>query len=248
MSRFETELAWLGGFFDAEGTISYMEMLNKKYTRWSIFNTDKTMIIKAQRIVEEVIGHVPKICNIKAQKENYKDGFQISVNSVYDVLLLCHKMLPYLYGKKKQCSSAIEFMENKLYPLIAGLKGEIKPLDEDVAWLAGFIEGDGMIRIRERSKYTAWHLALTNTSMEIINNGKRIIESIIKREVKVYKKTPTKNTKVWYVYEIGRGEDILVILKLILPYLSGKKTKAEEAIASISEKFSYLIKLYGGHN
>ena len=121
-SSLNQELAWLFGFFIAEGTCGiYKYGKNIKYS-WRIVNQDKKLLIKAKSIIEKQLGLDSTILDIRKSSATYalipKDNF---------------KML-------------VEYFRNQCY------RGEEKAVPTHVlhaqvdakrAFLNGIIEGDG---------------------------------------------------------------------------------------------------------
>jgi hypothetical protein len=121
----------------------------------------------------------------------------------------------------------------------AGLDNQQATL-EDLAWLAGIVDGEGYIgmqleRIRRHSvvRRASVGLQISNTDEDIALKAVSIIKKIgVNPYLKVDSTALRKSSKkIVYVVSIHRMAVLLKVLKPILPYLTGnKKTRAELVI------------------
>jgi len=114
--------------------------------------------------------------------------------------------------------------------------------EPEKAWLAGFVDGEGYIGITYQIKKE------TNSSsasdiyhplLIIVNTNKEALEYIrrIMCAGTIYDgKLPKKNEKPSYQYKVSKRDDILVILRLILPYLKIKKRQGNLLIKFIERR------------
>ena len=102
----DTDLAWLGGIWDGEGSIAFFTSTEKSGTKKlkpcvNVVNTDIAIINKARKILEE-LG-----CNFVFQEykpKNKKHSLRydlISHNQRYIILFL-QAVMPYLFSVKRQ--------------------------------------------------------------------------------------------------------------------------------------------------
>lgn len=121
---------------------------------------------------------------------------------------------------------------------------------EDLAYIAGILDGEGCIQVRLLKRKTQkWN----NLKTEIIitNTCKELIEWLSRKLSLSIHEKQHKNPK-WktcYYVKIGNIYECLLFLKAVLPYLIAKRKQAEEAIKLISEYLSTpkgeRIKKYG---
>ena len=101
----------------------------------------------------------------------------------------------------------------------------------DVAYIAGFFDGEGCIRIKRASQgggsYYVW-VAITNSNKEILD----YVETIFGGQVRKAEKTVNK---VIYHYLITSSEAV-DMLKVLLSFLKEKRQQAELAIMFHKEK------------
>lgn len=109
----DTELAWLGGIIDGEGSVIIFSHTEKNGSRKicpsvSIVNTDLGIINKARKILEELgLSFVLQDRSRYKQKKHYKDQYAlISRNQKYITTLLLH-ITPYLFSNKRQAAELV---------------------------------------------------------------------------------------------------------------------------------------------
>lgn len=91
--------------------------------------------------------------------------------------------------------------------------------EEELAYLAGFIDGEGYIGISKNSSYGELQISITNTNEDII----RLIAKWFKGSVRlVEKKENHKDCWRFGVY----SEDAVTLLKAVYPYLFVKREQA----------------------
>lgn len=94
-----TEIAWLAGFFDGEGTLGiYYGGRNGKYPCWSlaIYNTDKKSLDYCMEITG--VGHVHSRKRIL--KEGYKRQWTWEIKRQRNIVSILKQMIPFLQIKR----------------------------------------------------------------------------------------------------------------------------------------------------
>lgn len=110
----------------------------------------------------------------------------------------------------------------------------------DLAYLAGIIDGEGTLTVthwdRKRRgkkkgiiKYLTPRLTISNTSMILMNESRRILEEICCVNVSKsnHVKKQKKHYKQCYQFAVSGKPNILKVVNLILPYLKVKKKHGE---------------------
>lgn len=121
-----------------------------------------------------------------------------------------------------------------------------KTITTDVAYIAGFFDGEGCIRIKKASQggnsYYIW-VAITNSNKEILDSVLNMFGGSVKQAEKTV-------NKVIYHYLITSSEAI-DMLKVLLSFLKEKRQQADLAISfhenkerlSPSSKEEYYLKM-----
>ena len=103
------------------------------------------------------------------------------------------------------------------------------PLKKDYIYLAGFIDGEGCIRVNNAPR-----LHITNTNKDIMDWIKDNFGGYLWAEEKSY----IENAKTRYIWEIS-SRKLLVLLLEILPYLRVKKPQAK----LVTEYYNSAVKI-----
>lgn len=107
----------------------------------------------------------------------------------------------------------------------------------EAAWLGAMVDGEGSIVLRK----------LTNGSEQVIvqvcNSNVEIISTCLRLagEGCIYLRTMTRQPEHWlpvWFWIITRQKSVQKLLLQILPYLAGKREKAEHALAFLSAKLA----------
>jgi intein-encoded DNA endonuclease-like protein len=104
----------------------------------------------------------------------------------------------------------------------------------DLSYIAGFVDGEGSIYLNAKNKsfLGQWRIGICNTDKPVIDWMLMKLACGVVREY-----LPRKGQhKIAYVLDINRQGDVCAILKVLLPYLRVKKSKAFEAIQDIEAK------------
>lgn len=115
--------------------------------------------------------------------------------------------------------------------------------DTDLAWLAGFLDGEGTIGIgRTNGKnykhaYYRPYIQAPNTDDRPIKVMANIIESITGKEQSItINKSPNKQ-KNMYRIRIATQWELLMLLPMLMPYLTCKKEQAELTLSFVKRRF-----------
>jgi len=109
-----------------------------------------------------------------------------------------------------------------------------EPTPEQLAWLAGIFDGEGSIILNfmKKRKYPYIGFHITNTNISLLSKVQMILQIILNRPIKMYKK---KNTNYsvglncnmqCYSIDFRAQKDVFKVLNLLMPYLTSKKPKA----------------------
>jgi len=104
----------------------------------------------------------------------------------------------------------------------------------DIAWLAGIIDGEGCVGQYQngRHPYLQARIDIANTDFGILNEVRRILDGWF--IVYSYKKSPSySNRKQCYYIRILRKMEVRFVLEKCLPYL--KSIKGYKAIAILEK-------------
>lgn len=98
--------------------------------------------------------------------------------------------------------------------------------ETDLAWAAGFIDGEGCIYIAESRGYYKLVISVGNTNRESVDKLKTIFNcgTIIHK-----KSNPSKNQKEFYIYR-STGNDAYNIIQLIRDYTIIKRLQIDVGI------------------
>ena len=129
-----TELAWLAGIWDGEGTfgINRLKRKNEKsyayHGRLTLSNTSEEMICEIERIFG-LLGVKAHFWREKtSRKPTHKKAVHITLNKQDHVRYVCEKIQPYIVAKKERVSILLEYViSRQQYKKIAirGEKGRI---------------------------------------------------------------------------------------------------------------------------
>ena len=119
--------------------------------------------------------------------------------------------------------------------------------ETDLAYIAGFIDGEGSISIihhATKSKGIRWdtRINITNTNKEVLE----FISNILPVKHRLFYEDERRNPswkKRWYLV-INRQKDIKLLLELIYSYLILKKKQAEIMLKFIDSRLSHRTGRY----
>ena len=108
------------------------------------------------------------------------------------------------------------------------------PIKEDMAWLAGIIDGEGciLLRLPPEGGYHLCRVIIVNTDNGILEEVKRIYDEWQVFYTQQRKPISTNGHKPCYTVEVNRRMECQFLLGQILPYLksNSRKTKANELL------------------
>jgi hypothetical protein len=116
------KLAWLGGIWDGEGTITvFLTHRDGGEARYHpalvLTNTNDVIISEAVKILDEIGVRMILFRNHKANP-NYKDSYQLTTRKLTSVKRFCETMMPFLVGKKAQAELTLRFVNSRLNSFI----------------------------------------------------------------------------------------------------------------------------------
>ena len=118
------------------------------------------------------------------------------------------------------------------------------PKEQDLAWLAGFIDGEGSIII---SRYKAKDgriklcpiIDITNTCQATILHCKKILDSLDTSYHIQFKKKQGKKNQDSYSLVTRNNQYIYKTITYLLPYLVTKASQAEMTLEFVVKKLDY---------
>ena len=119
------------------------------------------------------------------------------------------------------------------------IKITIPSSKEDLAYIAGILDGEGCIQVR-LLKHNGSKWGMMKCEVIIVNTSKELIDWLSKKlnlDIGVRKRKNPKWKPCYYVKTTNMYE-VLLLLKALLPYLIVKRKQAEEAIKLIEEYLS----------
>lgn len=107
----ETDLAWLAGFFDGEGTISLGASRGRISPIVSVVNTNLPNLGRVRAVTATLLGHDVRIHERKGKDaQAARPAFVASFSSHIDADVLLNAMYGYLVGKRRQASLVLQFL------------------------------------------------------------------------------------------------------------------------------------------
>lgn len=114
-----TDLAWLAGVIDGEGTIGMIKRkvyAKGKYqydARFSVANTNAEVMHHVIQIIRS-LGVEPYICQREPSKDHHKSAVQVDLRRMAKVRTVLVAILPYLVCKKAQAEILLAFIDRRL--------------------------------------------------------------------------------------------------------------------------------------
>jgi hypothetical protein len=110
------QLAWLGGIWDGEGTITFVLKQHIKYQpTCSVVNTNKIIIDKVIHILED--NKIPHWVHFYEATKTWKRRWRVEVSGLRRTKKFLIVLMPYLVSKKQQAALMLEFVESRLKKL-----------------------------------------------------------------------------------------------------------------------------------
>jgi hypothetical protein len=116
----ETDIAWLAGVFDGEGTLSLGKNNGTKHPDWNarkitlvVPNSDERLILRAVEIFERM-GITPYITCGEPNAHQNLDRWRVCVTQREDVRKVVIALIPYLTAKREQAILMRRYVESRL--------------------------------------------------------------------------------------------------------------------------------------
>ena len=119
MKPTDTDIAWLAGIVDGEGTIGVHRSNAKAYKHpylrpaLQIANTDLRILEKARSVLTAITGNPHNLVVTNKGGDGCKRGYRIKVSTQHELMLVLPLLLPHLAGKAEQASIALDFCKRK---------------------------------------------------------------------------------------------------------------------------------------
>lgn len=147
------DLAWLGGIWDGEGTISLRRSLQKRGNKNPQFSPRVSMVNTNSAILEKVVNILDSLEIKYYFREKDQGGFAgsrrqcflVSVETLGNAVKLLVAIRPYLVGKRFQCDMLLKFCESRLRK-IRNPKGgnhRVEYSAQELEWLDAVIQENG---------------------------------------------------------------------------------------------------------
>lgn len=102
--------------------------------------------------------------------------------------------------------------------------------ENDLAWLAGYIDGEGCFSIFPYQSHgntcIGYKFSTANTNVENIRRVKDILSSMFNREVRYTPYVNKTRDKVAYWIHVSRATELEALIRAVLPHLAGKRPQA----------------------
>jgi len=115
----DTDIAWLAGIVDGEGTISVHRSNAKRYKHpylvpvLQIANTDLRILEKARSVLTAITGNPHNLIVSNKGGNGCKRGYRIKVGTQHELVLVLPLLMPFLQGKAEQASITLDFCKRK---------------------------------------------------------------------------------------------------------------------------------------
>lgn len=97
----------------------------------------------------------------------------------------------------------------------------------NLAWLAGFVDGEGYLGLISRGTRYVTQVSIANTNLTVMKKVSEILmEMAINHSLTTTDKNNLKNGKKYHIVQINRFESIATLLAELMPYLVAKKQEA----------------------
>lgn len=113
-----------------------------------------------------------------------------------------------------------------------------KPNEVELAWFAGFVDGEGTIHfsVEKKTGVIQPRFNLVNTSLAAAEQCKRILSMVLQREIRWEVRPAKYNWLPQYKFRVKNHEEEKVLLEMLLPYLICKKPQAELMLRYLAVK------------
>jgi len=242
------QLSWLGGFLDSDGSLGIHPKPEKRTVRyipgiWINGICPQTFIHIDNLLKEHKIGHYLYCRRPRRGKLQYV----IRVQGIKRCNTCLQTILPFIVIKREEANLMAEFIDSRLSKphnspytereleivgKISDLKSERRPLGMDrkinkLAWLAGFVDGDGSIGIYRDHKHKLLpRLCIGTTSQATYEYLGELLNGLGLSVSKTYRKAKGKAPAYYSVSAVGSTR-IKPFLTALLPYLITKRQEAQ---------------------
>lgn len=132
----DTDLAWLAGIWEGEGSILLYSRPKSNNTiqitpNVTMTNTDVSIVNKARKIIEEMGCNFSWREYTPKGKDSYKKCFKISSAHAGNIQIFLEHILPFMYGLKKAYGETLLAFVSRRVEKAKNQKGGIKHLRYD---------------------------------------------------------------------------------------------------------------------
>lgn len=139
----ETDIAWLAGIFDGEGTITVTHNGSTKHpgqnarkTEMVIPNGDERLILRSIEVLESM-GIKPYVTCLEPASHQRLKRWRVGITKRSDILILTEKLIPYLTAKREQAILLKRYVASRIErELASGNRLTRKPISEEEAFLS----------------------------------------------------------------------------------------------------------------
>jgi hypothetical protein len=115
----DTQLAWLAGLWDGEGSITIFSHTEKNGTKklcptLLVVNTDMTIIAEAKKLLDELDTSF-HLFERRTNNPKHKNAFQLSTRNAGYIEKVLTAILPYLVGKKAQAELTLQYVKKRAH-------------------------------------------------------------------------------------------------------------------------------------
>ena len=107
----ERDLAWLGGFWDADGSIGIAKRSTYLVPFASCANTNEVLIKNVERILDKAEIDYHLDYQDRGERKNAKPAWAVRMECRKRVYRFCQMIEPYLVGKRTQAQLVMEWCE-----------------------------------------------------------------------------------------------------------------------------------------
>lgn len=129
----ETELAWLAGWWDGEGSIGiFIQRQPQRNSHFGLRTSIQASTCDEESVTQ--IGRIVKGLGVQSfaytynekHPERHRDAFYIRLHRLTDILIVAPRLLPYAVTKKRQWELILEFAQSRMEGRAVDAKGNVK--------------------------------------------------------------------------------------------------------------------------
>jgi hypothetical protein len=177
----DLDLGWLGGFFDAEGTMRVRRTKLYPVFELSVVNTDSTLIEKCKEILAQI--SITYSESKRKRSERHKICWTLSTGSTKCILTFARNISFHAPHKWNNITEAVRWFskpKKTRKPVQGSVRNTWTP-EFRRGWLGGFFDGEGTCvfvkKCGEKLHATYW-LNIPNTDPALIEFSKRIMDEL----------------------------------------------------------------------